>query len=148
MVSPLFPFPVIAQDLLLFRTQFVLNPFFFSLKKLDDSFVIQVQKFRKSRFSPRSGSLSTGFQGPSTYLILELELLTSATLEGHCWLLHPTGRLLQELRAPSRSPLSYTPPSSPNPPPHLSHFPDTLSSGGCSLNVFWLFGDHSREVLF
>ena len=53
---------------------------------------------------------------PSTYLILELELLTSATLEGHCWLLHPTGRLLQELRAPSRSPLSYTPPSSPSPP--------------------------------
>ena len=107
---------MIAQDLLLFGTQFVLNPFFFPLKKLDDSFVIQVQKFRKSRFSPRSGSLSTGFQGPSTYLILELELLTSATLEGHCWLLHPTGRLLQELRAPSRSPLSYTPPSSPSPP--------------------------------
>ena len=49
LVSPLFPFPVIAQDLLLFGTQFVLNPFFFPLKKLDDSFVIQVQKFRKSR---------------------------------------------------------------------------------------------------
>lgn len=92
------------------------EPFFFFLKKLDDSFVIQVQKLRKSRFSPRSRSRSARFQGPSTYLILELELLTSATLEGHCRLLHPSGRLLQELRAPSRLPLSYTPPSSPSPP--------------------------------
>ena len=110
-----FPFPWLPKIYFSLGLNLFWTLFFFSLKKLDDSFVIQVQKFRKSRFSPRSGSLSTGFQGPSTYLILELELLTSATLEGHCRLLHPTGRLLQELRAPSRSPLSYTPPSSPSP---------------------------------
>ena len=43
-------------------------------------------------------------------------MLTSATLEGHCQLLHPRGRLFQEPRAPPRSPLSYTPPTAPSPP--------------------------------
>lgn len=110
-----FPFPWLPKIYFSLGLNLFWTLFFF-LKKLDDSFVIQVQKFRKSRFSPRSRSRSAGFQGPSTYLILELELLTSATLEDHCRLLHPSGRLLQELRAPSRSPLSYTPPSSPSPP--------------------------------